>query len=86
MKFLFQGMIFAAAFASVAAAQDNAQPQRVTVQFRDPSAPHKLEVRDLGRGDCPHELEPVQIVADAIDGSKTRTFGPKSGCAGTVAA
>ncbi|HVI80174.1 MAG TPA: hypothetical protein VM715_18830 [Candidatus Acidoferrum sp.] len=30
------------------------------------SAPREFEVRYTGRGDRPHELEPVQIVADAL--------------------
>lgn len=36
-------LILGAAFAALAAAQDNA-PQRITVPFRDPAAPRKLEV------------------------------------------
>jgi hypothetical protein len=44
MNTLRQCMILGAGFAALAAAQDSSQPQRVTAQFRDPAAPHKLEV------------------------------------------
>ncbi len=42
--------ILGAALAALAAAQDSAQPQHMTVPFRDPSAPRKLEVSLLTSG------------------------------------
>ena len=44
MNILRRFMIVGTGFAALAAAQDSPQPQHVTVPFRDPAAPRKLEV------------------------------------------
>jgi hypothetical protein len=42
---------------------DDVSPQCVNSSL----AFYELEVRYLWRGDCPYELEPVKIVADAVE-------------------